>query len=166
MQYKNGVNFKTWTESVPAEIKDDSLWRMKVFQLSLFAADLAWPDVTKLIKDKRTIGLSDQLFRAAGAVSSDIAEGYSRKSHKDQARYYEYALGSAREARNWCYEGRHILGDKVASHRIALWTEVIKLLLTVVPSERGYKMQEDEVPYSVGVVDLEKLLNEIPFPEE
>jgi four helix bundle protein len=158
------MTYQSWTDEVPREIKEDSLWRMEVYRLSLFASDLAWPDATKLVKDRRTIGLSDQLFRSAGAVSSDIAEGYSRKSGKDQARYYEYALGSAREARNWCFEGRHVLGTTVAHHRIALWTKIIKLLLTIVPAERGYKMHEEPPEYSVDV-PLDDLLSKVPLPE-
>jgi hypothetical protein len=58
------MTFNDWAETVPSEIKDDPLWRMRVYQLALFAADLAWPDVTKLIGDGRTIGLADQLYRA------------------------------------------------------------------------------------------------------
>jgi len=161
--YEEGMTYVSWMESVPKEIKEDTLWRMKVYRLSLFAADLAWPDVTKLIRDKRTIALADQLFRASGAVSSDVAEGYSRKSGKDQARYYEYALGSAREARNWCYEGGHVLGEKVTAHRIGLWTEIIKLLLTIVPEERGYKMQEESPEYVTNSTELEELLANVPL---
>jgi four helix bundle protein len=159
------MTYQSWSEEVPKEIKEDTLWRMEVFRLSLFAGDLAWPDVTKLMKDRRTLSLSDQLFRAAGAVSSDIAEGYSRKSGKDQARYYEYALGSARETRNWCYKGRHVLGADVTRHRIELWTRIIKLLLTIVPAERGYKMHEDSIEYSVSNEKMENLLRDVPLAE-
>ena len=157
------MTYQTWMDAVPKEIKEDALWRMEVYRLSLFAADLAWPDVTKLLKDKRTLGLSDQLYRSAGAVSSDIAEGYSRKSGKDQARYYEYALGSAREARNWCYEGRHVLGELVANHRITLWTRIVKLLLTIVPAERGYKMQEEPIAYHAENSEIDELLTNVPL---
>ncbi|MFQ6040547.1 MAG: four helix bundle protein [Candidatus Poribacteria bacterium] len=64
------------------------------------------------MRDKRTLGLSDQLYRALGAIGSDIAEGFSRKSGKDKARFYEYGLGSARESRDWYYKGRHVLRRK------------------------------------------------------
>jgi four helix bundle protein len=113
------MTFKEWLETVPRELSEDPLWRMEVYRLSVFAADLAWPDVTKLIGDKRTMSLADQLYRAVGSVSANIAEGYGRQSGKDQARYYEYALGSAREARNWYYHGRHILTDLVAQAPLA-----------------------------------------------
>jgi len=158
------MTFNDWVTSVPVEIKEDPLWRMEVYRLSLFAADLAWPDVTRLIQDKRAIGLADQLYRSAGAVSSDIAEGYSRRSGKDQARYYEYALGSAREGRNWHYQSRHILSERVTSHRIRLWTQIIRLLLTIIPSERGYKLQEEASEYRVTEIDRDDLLSNIPMP--
>ena len=38
------MTFAEWTETVPRELKDDPLWRMEGYRLSLFAADLAWPD--------------------------------------------------------------------------------------------------------------------------
>jgi four helix bundle protein len=158
------MTFTEWIGSVPSEIKEDPLWRMEVYRLSLFAADLTWRDVTKLIQDKRTIGLSDQLDRSAGAVSSDIPESYSRRSGKDQARYYEYALGSAREGRNWHYQSRHILSEKVTSHRIRLWTHIIRLLLIIIPAERGFKLEEDPTDYRVLEIDPDDLLNKIPLP--
>ena len=148
------MTFDDWIKNVPETIKGDPLWRMEAYRLSLFAADLAWPDVTKLIHDKRTIALADQLYREVGAVSSDVAEGYSRQSGKDQARFYECALGSAREGRNWFYESRNILEEKVVTHRMKLLTEIIRLLLTMIPNERGYKMQEDPVAYTSIPKDL------------
>ncbi len=148
------MTFDDWIKRVPETIKGDPLWRVEACQLSLFAAGLAWPDVTKLIQDKHTIALADQLYQAVGAVSSDVAEGYSRQSGKDQARFYEYAPGSAREGRNWYYESRNILGEKVVTRRMKLLTEIIRLLLTMIPNERGYKMQEEPVAYTMTPKDL------------
>jgi four helix bundle protein len=141
------MTHEDWKLNVPKEITGDPLWRMEVYRLSLFVADLAWSDATKLVRDRRTISLADQLYRSASAVSSDVAEGYSRQSGKDQARYYEYALGSAREARNWYYEGRHILGEAVETHRIQLLTHIVRLLLKIIPSERGYHLREEPPEY-------------------
>ena len=76
---------------MPVEFTGDPLWRMQVYRLALFLADLSWHDVSKLAQDRRTVELSDQLFRAVGSVHANIAEGYSRQSGKDQARFYEYA---------------------------------------------------------------------------
>ena len=102
-----------------------------------------------MAQDKRTVSLSDQLYRAVGSVSANIAEGYSRRSGKDQARFYEYSLGSAREARGWYYQGRHVLSESIAMHRIRLLTSIIRLLLTIIPAERGYKLAEEQDSYDV-----------------
>jgi four helix bundle protein len=153
---------KERVETVPRAIRDDSVWRVEAYRLALFAGDLAWHDATKLLGDKRTISMADQLHRAAGAISGDIAEGYSRRSGKDQARFYEYALGSAREARDWYYKGRHVLGETVANHRMELHTQIIKSLLTIIPNERGYRMREEGSPYSAGSLHL---LDNPPMPD-
>ena len=44
--------YKEWLATVPAEITDQILWRMKVYQLAVFAGDLAWRDIDRLAKDK------------------------------------------------------------------------------------------------------------------
>ena len=155
------MTYNEWLASVPPELTNDPLWRMEVYRLAVFAGDLAWHDLSKLVEDKRTISLSDQLYRAIGSVSANIAEGYSRRSGKDQARFYEYALGSAREARGWYYQGRHILSEAVATHRIKLLTRIIRLLLTIIPAERGYKLKEEQASYDVDLIDL---LDNIPMP--
>src|SRR5512135_354078 len=100
---------------------------MSAYRLALFLGDLSWHDVTKLIQDRRTLGLSDQLYRAAGSISANLAEGYWYGTGQNRARYYEYALGSARESRDWYFKGRHILGETVTAHRIKLLAEVMRL---------------------------------------
>src|SRR5262245_61641059 len=122
---------------MPAEFKADSLWKMTAYRLALFLGDVGWHDTTKLLQDRRTIALSDQLYRALGSISANLAEGYSRGTGLDRARFYEYALGSAREARDWYYKGRHVLGSDVVEHRIKLITEIIKLVITMIPDQRG-----------------------------
>ncbi len=152
------MNFVEWSEAVPAEIRDDVLWKVKAYQLALFAADIAWPDATKLMGDLRTRDLSDQLYRAAGSVSANIGEGYSRRSGRDRARFYEYALGSAREARDWYYKARHVLDPAVVDHRLRLFTQIIRLLLTMIPRQRRAQLtdsqiKEDRVPYGIDPFD-------------
>ena len=105
------MNYQEWEAEVPETIKADALWKMAVYRHSLFSCDLGWHDVTRLQQDHRTIGVSDQLYRSLGSISANIAEGYSRGTGKDRARFYEYALGSARESRNWYFVGRQILGE-------------------------------------------------------
>lgn len=143
------MNYDEWEKSVPLVLSGDALWKMKVYRYALFLSDIAWLDVSKLMQDGRTKSLSDQLYRAVGSVSGNLEEGYSKLSAKDRARFYEYSLGSARESRGWYYRGRHVLGEEVFSHRAAFLTEVIKMLLTIVPEERGMHICEDSVEYKV-----------------
>jgi four helix bundle protein len=154
------MTYEEWLASVPAELREDPLWRMKVYRLGIFVSDLVWHDASKLIRDKRTISLADQLHRAVGSISANIAEGYSRRSGKDQARFYEYSLGSAREARVWYHQGRHVLSEAVATHRIKLLTQIIRLLLTIIPAERGHKLAEEKALYDITT----RLLNNPPMP--
>ena len=145
------MDYEAWESSVPQDIKSDPLWRVQGYRLALFAADNGWEDVSRLARDKRTSSLSDQLYRALGSISANIAEGYSRSSSKDRARLYEYALGSARESRGWYYKGRHILAAEVVEERMAFLTQIIRLLLAMVPDQRVYSVREDSASYSVGL---------------
>lgn len=155
------VNYASWEKGLPQTITDDPLWHVQSYRLSLFVADICWQDVTKLSQDYRTRSLSDQLYRAIGSVGANIAEGYSRKSNKDQARFYEYALGSAREGRDWYFKARHILGENVTEHRLDLLTQIIRLLLKTVPQKRTQTLKEDGLGYETANLFSEQ--NEIPF---
>lgn len=168
------MRYEDWLKSVPTKITGDPLWRVEAYRLSLFVTDLGWYDVTRLIRDKRTLDLSDQLYRALGSIGANISEGYSRRSGKDRAHFYECALGSARESRVWHYNGRHVLGEVVAGHRIGLLTQIIRLLLTIVPDQRTVMLGEDSPVYHTDIdlgdmepVDREalaKLLEDSPLP--
>lgn len=149
------MNYEEWIASVPVEITGDSLWKMEAYRLALFAADVGWHDVTTLSQDKRTLGLSDQLYRALGSISANLAEGYSRGTGKDRARFYEYALGSARESRDWYHKGRHVLRKEVTSDRIHFLAQITRLLLTMVPQQRGYVLQEESVEYRTDAGDAQ-----------
>ena len=155
------MNYEEWENSVPDEITNDSLWKMEAYRLGLFAADVGWHDVTKLMRDKRTVEMSNQLYRALGSISTNLAEGYSRGTGRDRARFYEYALGSARESRDWYYKGRHILGPAVTTHRLSLLTQIIRLLLTLVPQQRQGIVHEAEHTYKTEGTN--SILQNVPF---
>ena len=167
------MKYEEWVKQVPEDITRDALWTVEAYRLALFAAELGWHDVTKLMQDRRTCCLADQLYRALGSVGANIAEGYSRRSAKDRARFYEYALGSARESRDWYFKGRHILGDDVTRHRLKLLTQIVRLLLTMIPQQRQRTLREEEDTYlvapqtepSITCENLESLLTTAPLPE-
>ncbi|HCR71820.1 MAG TPA: four helix bundle protein [Anaerolineae bacterium] len=158
------MNFDEWQTTVPESIKNDALWKMSVYKYALFLGELGWYDVTKIQGDSRLYKVSNQLYGALGSISANISEGYSRGSNKEHARFYEYALGSARESRDWYYKSRHILGENVFDHRFTLLTHVIKLLLTMIPQQRGKTIKEESAEYKVNTENLlEDLLMKVPM---
>ncbi len=155
-----------WEAAVPERIKADSLWKMTAYRLGLFLGDLGWHDTAKLIGDRRMVGLSDQLYRALGSISANVAEGYSRGTGKDRARFYEYALGSARESRDWYFKARYVLGETVFQHRLELLTRVIQLLLAMIPQQRVHILREQSAAYHTNPErdeEMQALLHNVPF---
>lgn len=165
------MNYQHWEATVPQTITDDPLWTVRAYKLALFIGDIGWHDVSKLMKDRRTISLADQLYRSLGSISANLAEGYSRGSNKDRARFYEYSLGSARESRDWYFKGRYIFGENVVQHRLDLLSEIIRLLLTMIPQQRRRTLQEHNVSYQTkpfkdsNQTSLDNLLQNIPFSD-
>jgi len=131
------VEYATWESAVPQAITPDRLWRVRAYRLALFVADVSWHDATILVRDRRTRSLADQLYRSAGSVSANIAEGYSRGTGPDRCRFLEYALGSARECRDWYYKARHILGGAAVARRMDVLAQTSRLLLVMLRSQRG-----------------------------
>jgi four helix bundle protein len=161
------MNFRTWEAEVTEDIRQDALWKVEAYRLGLFVADIGWHDVTKLMQDRRTLALSDQLYRALGSISANIAEGYSRSTGKDRARFLEYALGSARESRDWYHKGRYILGQEISYHRIKLLTSIIRLLIKMIPQQRTHSIRELEIGYQTGTNQQksdEDFLQNVPLP--
>lgn len=158
------MKYDEWLKSVPAELAEDSLWRMEAYRLALFMGDICWHDVSKLVHDKRTLDLANQLYRSAGSIAGNIAEGYSRGTGRDRSRFYEYALGSARESRGWYYHGRQILGENVMNHRLNLLGQIIRLLLTMIAEQRGPLLKESQAAYVISGSELTQPLGEAPLP--
>ena len=104
-------------------------------------------------------------------MGANRAEGYSRGTGKDRARFYEYALGSARESRDWYYKARYVLGETVAQHRMDLIAQIIRLLLTMIPQQRQGVLREEGAAYHADPDEasapesLVRLLQAVPLPE-
>ena len=171
---EDNLKYEEWMQSIPLEITGDLLWKTEVYRLALFVADVGWHDVTKLMKDRRTIDLANQLYRALVSIGANVSEGYSRGTGKDRARFYGYALGSARESRGWYFNSQHVLGQNVASHRMQLLTQIIRLLLTMIPEQRGSFFSDESPPYrtssesfcselSLDGEALKQLLDNVPL---
>src|ERR1700747_177555 len=71
--------------------------KLDVWQKAIDFADLVY-NKTRPFPAEERFGLTNQLRRAAISVSSNIAEGSSRSSKTDFARFIEIAAGSVFEA--------------------------------------------------------------------
>ncbi len=148
------MRFEEWAAEMPEAFKNDPLWSVSVYKLATYLSYLAGHDVSKLTKDARTQKVASQLYRAVGSIGANIAEGYSRQSSRDQARFYEYALGSARESRHWYYQARLVLGENVLAHRFSLLTHIIRLLLKMILTQRAHYIAEESAPYLADFPDI------------
>jgi four helix bundle protein len=76
-----------------------SFEKLDVWQDSRALTKLIY-EVTKSFPDSEKFGLINQMRRASVSVSSNIAEGSSRTSKKDQAHFYQIAYSSLMELLN------------------------------------------------------------------
>ena len=141
------MQYKEWEAMVSTSIREDALWKVTAYRLSLYVADVCWQDLAALMGDKRTRPISDQLYRAVCSIGANVAEGYSRGTGRDRAHFYQYALGSARESRDFYFKSRFVLGSVIFEHRAQTITQIIRLLLTMIPDQRGRAVKENPAAY-------------------
>jgi four helix bundle protein len=141
------MNYAEWLSTVPAEITHDPIWKLEVYQLALFAADIGWEDVLRLSSEKLMLSIADQLHRSLDSISANLTEGYSRSKGLDRARFFEYSLGSARESRDWYYKARHVLPEDVVKHRMELLTHIISMLVPMISHQRKHAIREEQAEY-------------------
>lgn len=128
-------DFERWEASPPAEVIGDSIWRLPAYRLSRYLATVVNHDVPSI--REHSTSRAEQLERAIDSIGINIAEGYSRLHGRERARFYEYALGSAREAREWYARVGVYLPPGIALGRCRLLSRVIKILTVAVPQERA-----------------------------
>src|SRR6476469_6890283 len=76
--------------------------KLEVWQKAIAFADLIYTE-TQAFPTEERFGLTNQLRRAAVSISSNIAEGSSRSSKNDFARFAEIAAGSVFAAVSQCF---------------------------------------------------------------
>lgn len=70
--------------------------RLDVWHKAIDFADMVYA-ITRSFPGDERFGLTNQMRRAAVSISSNIAEGSSRTSHRDFCRFIEIATGSVFE---------------------------------------------------------------------
>ena len=131
----------SWALSVPGEITSDTIWRTPAYRYSLFLAFQSQSDVRHVLGCRKTRAYADQLLRAVGGISASLDEGYSRSSGPERAHFYEYALGSAREARGWYHKCATAFPSGIVLDRIARLSRIIRILTAIIPRERAMGTQ-------------------------
>src|SRR6185369_11198236 len=65
-------------------------------------------EVTKTFPKEELFGLTNQIRRAVISITSNIAEGFGRRTYKDQIKFYYMAQGSLAEVKNQLIAARDI----------------------------------------------------------
>ncbi len=109
---------------------------MTAYRLAVALSASAWDDAVQLGRCGITRRVASQLYTAAGSIRANLCEGYSRASGADRARLFEYALGSARECRDWYALARPVLGADLVAERDGTLLQIVHMLLAIIPRER------------------------------
>lgn len=129
--------FDLWADAQRGAPTQDLVWRFEAYRLAAFLQHVAWQDCRTLSRTSITRSVADQLYRAIGSIGANIAEGFSRSSRRDRVRFYEYALGSARECVSWYRGSQPVLREATVSIRLERLQQVIRLLLRMIRTDRG-----------------------------
>ena len=117
--------------------QDDSLHQFGAYRKACELFDLAVADMTPLAQNQLCIRLVSQQIASADSISSNIEEGYGRRSRADYARFLVIARGSATETRGR-YEQRfkHWLSSETITACVALCDEIIAILSSTIRTLR------------------------------
>ncbi|HJR43583.1 MAG TPA: four helix bundle protein [Gemmatimonadaceae bacterium] len=131
------MTYGEWEGELPDTIRLDPIWRTKAYRLALFLTELARLDGSRIQQRAELQAVLPQLYLSLGSIGANIAEGYSRMTGRDRARFFEYALGSAREARHWYFAVRGAISAAELHDRLQLLDETIRLLVAMVTRQRS-----------------------------
>lgn len=111
----------------------DPVYRLAVYRLAVEAMRIAQADAENARGDALRVESAGQLVRAVSSIAANISEGYSRGGTADRRRFFEFALGSARESTVW-YEA---VAPAELQERLARLTSIRRLLLTMIRTARA-----------------------------
>jgi len=128
-------SFAEWERGVGLGISGDPLRTVQAYRLGLYVIECHSFDRQSNVRFSAAARI-DQLTRALGSIAANNAEGYSRSTPTDRARFHAYALGSTREAIAWYDTLRVELGSP-AEERQAAPVRIRRLLLTTLCRSRS-----------------------------
>ena len=80
-------------------------------------------------------------MRRSAASRPILAKRTLAAREKDRALKFEYALGELRESMSWYKGAKPVLGEEVTKDRRNRLEEIRRLLLAIIPRERGKTMK-------------------------
>jgi four helix bundle protein len=91
---------------------------------------------TRTFPREEIFGLTSQLRRAGVSITSNIAEGFSRRSYKEKIQFYHIALGSLTEVQNQILVARDIgyIAKEVFQELANQTVEISKLINGLIKS--------------------------------
>jgi four helix bundle protein len=130
-----------WELKCSRAVTSDVIWKLDAYRSALFLLDVARTDARAdaraAFATRPEEGIAAQLIRAAGSVSANIGEGYSRSTRADRLRFLGYALGSARECMSWYHALTDALPRPTLDSRLLLLSRIRALLLGLIRSLRA-----------------------------
>jgi four helix bundle protein len=126
-----------WERTCPPTVTSDVIWKLDVYRSALFMLEGALDDVRGVSAGRPEAATVAQLLRAAGSISANIGEGYSRSTRADRLRFLGYALGSTRECTSWYQALKNTLPRPSLDARLLLLSRIRALLLGLIKSLRA-----------------------------
>jgi four helix bundle protein len=125
-----------WERGCPRTVTSDVIWKLDAYRSAFFLLEVARVDVHASLTQVAESAVAGQLIRAAGSVSANIGEGYSRSTRADRLRFLGYALGSVRECTSWYHATKGVLDPRTLDARLLLLARLRALLLGLIRSLR------------------------------
>lgn len=142
---KNELSYQEWLLTVDKMVTRWSMWRLEVYRLAMYLAELAFLDVNRIVAQEPAFEGDDFLLRTT-KVGAKIAFGHGPGFRTIQLEGFNEALESARAARHWYEHASIWLGIERSRHRLRLLDIIIHnlLVLTHVPQGFDPEAYDDE----------------------
>ena len=140
------MTYDEWEVTVPALLKADAIWRVQAYRLASYVSAVAGYDADAIAEAPWLVKSASQLASCSESIPANIAEGYARLSPKDRIRYYEYALGSAAEAKSRYVSLTRRFDASLVDARLTVLASISRLVLTMIRSGRLKPPTPDDPP--------------------
>jgi four helix bundle protein len=137
MELRAGSDQQEWEQACHDAVTSDVIWRLDAYRAALFLLHLSRDDCRTLNDAHHLASAIDQLTRAVGSISANLAEGYSRATRPDRLRFLGYALSSTRESVTWYLAATGDLPEAALDHRLKLLMRIRALLLGLIRAIRN-----------------------------